>query len=244
MSEPYEYLASVYDGGWFAFSQYVSELVGSIEAERGRTFSRVCDAACGTGLFLYFLCRHYPGEAVSRRRLCGFDRSEEMLKRAMERLPEGEFARGDLRGEFPFTGPFDLISCVYDSLNYLTTPAEIRAFFEAALGRLSGDGMLLIDFNTLEMYEGRHGMVQPHLIGGRTFRETITVESGPPPLVTTTFTFPEGREIHRQRPWAVAEIEALLEETGFRIVDMMDVMDMDSTSNEPSGKVVVTTVPA
>lgn len=258
MAEPYELLASVYDGGWFEYSQYVASLVTEIELERERPFRRVCDAACGTGLLLRFLAgdeddseaSEEGGRTGAPRSLAGFDRSPAMLALARGRVPEARFEKGELAGVFPFSGPFDLITCVYDSLNYLLTEAEVLEFFRAVRGRLFPEGMLLIDFNTAGMYESRDGTEQPHLIGGVSFRETVAYDPGPPPLVTTTFVFSHGTEEHRQRPWESEEIEPLLREAGFQILDTFDVMDLDldldseeAEGGEPSGKVVCTAIP-
>ena len=251
---PYDLLASVYDGGWFEYSEYVASLVEELEAERARPFRRICDAACGTGLLLRHLGGgETEGEGEERersagggRKLSGFDCSPAMLARARERVPEAHLLEGDLAGAFPFSGPFDLITCVYDSINYLLESEQIRSFFRAARGRLFSDGLFLLDFNTALMYERRDGMEQPHLIGGEQFRETLAYDPGPPPLVTTTFTFPAGSEVHRQRPREVGEIEELLVETGFRVLDVFDVMDLDQGEEggeDPSGKVVCTAIP-
>jgi SAM-dependent methyltransferase len=236
LSPAYELLARVYDGGWFSYSEYVAELISEIEKESRRTFRSVCDAACGTGLLLYWLRQN-----GSDAKLAGFDLSPEMLARARERVPDARLREGDLR-EFPLHGPFDLVTCVYDSLNYLLDPRDAERFFRAARGRLRSDGLLLVDFNTSVMYGNRHGLVQPHLIGGIGFREEIAVDPGPPPIVTTTFTFPEGQEVHRQRIYEADEVEDLLRESGFLIVDTLDVMDAEDDT--ASGKVICTAVVA
>lgn len=250
MIAPYDLLAAYYDGGWFQYSEYIAALIEEIEEERTRPFTRICDAACGTGLLLRLLGGEQDEPVNARRLLAGFDLSPAMLVRARERVPEAHLAPGDLRGPFPFNGPFDLITCVYDSLNYLLETAEVTAFFRAALGRLFSDGMLLVDFNNHEMYENRDGTEQPHLIGGETFRESISLDPGPPPLVTTVFEFESGREIHKQRAYEVEEIEQLLKEAGFRVVDTFDVMDADEGFNAvdedtraASGKIVCTAIP-
>ncbi|TVR68829.1 MAG: class I SAM-dependent methyltransferase [Spirochaetaceae bacterium] len=249
VTRPYDLLASVYDGGWFEYSEYIASLVAELEEERERPFRRVCDAACGTGLLLRLLSGEESVPSPEGRRLAGFDCSAAMLARARERVPEALLAEGDLAGHFPFSGPFDLVTCVYDSLNYLLETERIREFFRAVRGRLFPEGLFLLDFNTALMYERRDGMEQPHLIGGRQFRETLSYEPGPPPLVTTTFIFADGTEVHRQRPREVDEIEELLGETGFRVLDTFDVMDLDQAydeeaeGDEPSGKVVCSAIP-
>lgn len=251
MSPPYELLASVYDGGWFEYSEYVAGLVEQIEAERERPFRKVCDAACGTGLLLRLLGGGTDSTNERSRTLAGFDISPAMLEHACERVPEARLECADMRTDFPFSGPFDLITCVYDSLNYLLEAAEVESFFRSCRGRLFGDGVLLIDFNSSLMYRDRDGLEQPRIIGGMQFRETLAFDPGPPPLVTSTFTFPAGREIHYQRAYEAEEIEELLRRCGFRVFDTFDVLDAGSYDNaedesgdaSPSGKIVCTAVP-
>lgn len=232
--QPYDILARYYDGGWFEYSEYIAGLIRELEVARGTPFRRVLDAACGTGLLLRFLAEDDSRE--TRRRLAGFDRSAAMLARAVERVPEGDLRPGDLRGPFPFHGPFDLITCVYDSLNYILDEQELLGFFRAARGCLARDGMLVVDLNDPSLYCDRHGAMQPRLIDGVAIREVLTWDPGPPPMGITTFTFPDGEEEHRQRAWTSDEVEGFLEETGLLLVDSLDVLE--EGTDLPSGKVV------
>jgi SAM-dependent methyltransferase len=136
---------------------------------------------------------------------------------------------------------FDLITCVYDSLNYLTTPDELTAFFRATREMIAPDGVLLVDLNARALYADRDGTSHPRLIDGIPVRETLEYTDGPPPNATTTFTFDEGVEVHHQRPWEPDEVEAILDETGWRQLDTLDVMDADE--DVASGKIVYLAVP-
>nr|MDA3948871.1 hypothetical protein [Spirochaeta sp.] len=72
-------------------------------------------------------------------------------------------------------------------------------------------------------------------------RQRLTYDPGPPPVAQTVFSFDEGTETHVQRPWDPEEIEQFLEETGWNVLDTLDVMDADT--DEPSGKIVYLAVP-
>jgi SAM-dependent methyltransferase len=236
---PYTLLARIYDGGWSEYSDYIYELVRQVERESRRTFHRICDVACGTGLLLQKLLND---EIV--RDLSGFDISPAMLEIAEERLPGVPLRQGDLVDGVPFSGPFDLITTVYDSLNYVMTADGLGSFFTRCRKVVSGDGLLLLDINTRELYQRRDGEIQPRLIDGLPFRQRLHFHPGSvgnPGEAVTVFSFPDGEELHRQRPWEVDETEDLLGTAGWRVLDALDVIDEDDQS--PSGKVVLLAVP-
>lgn len=175
---------------------------------------------------------------ASERQVCGYDRSRQMLTiaqtdPALARVP---LKVGDLLQEPPFHGPFDLVTCIHDSLNYLVTDEELVYFFGAVAARLSPDGIFLFDLNDQRLYRARDGLSQLHLIQGVPFRETFVLEEGPPLMGITTFSFPAGTEEHRQRGWEQDEVEALLTDAGLHLVDTMDTISLET--EEATGKVV------
>jgi SAM-dependent methyltransferase len=234
---PYQHLSTIYDGGWSDYSEYIHHLIREIERESRRTFGAVCDAACGTGLLMQLL----RNDEVDREVL-GYDRSPEMIALARERNGDDRVLQGDLRDPIPTAGPFDLITCVYDSLNYLIEPEEVGAFLAAARKQISRDGLLLVDFNSRELYQRRRGQRRPRLVGGVPFRETLFFDPGPPPRATTTFDFDDASETHIQRPWDPEEVEELMAATGWKEIDALDVVDEET--DEASGKIVYLAVPA
>ncbi|MFW5827860.1 MAG: class I SAM-dependent DNA methyltransferase [Alkalispirochaeta sp.] len=233
--DPYTILADYYDSAWYEYSEYMEQLILDLERESRRRFSRVCDAACGSGLLLQNL-------NDGTRSLTGYDRTARMIERARMRLPAGKLAVGDLRETPPFPGPFDLVTCVYDSLNYLLDAEDLHRFFRAARGIIASAGVLVVDLNDHTMYQDRDGTVQHRLIGGVGIRERLVYDPGPPPRALTTFEFPDGTEEHRQRPWETHEVEQILDMEGWQLLDTMDVVDDDD--DQPSGKVVYIAVPA
>lgn len=114
------------------------------------------DAACGTGRLLERV------DGVGMDYLGGMDRSTAMLDRARQRLrnrrPPIELFAGELEHDGP-ARPVDLLSCLYDSINYLLEPeALVRAL--ANLGsRLAPGGRLVFDIctraNSLRHFDGR-----------------------------------------------------------------------------------------
>src|SRR5919197_4520428 len=70
----------------------------------------VLEVACGTGSILKQLWTYYE--------VTGVDLSEEMLDRAAEKVPGVPLFRGDMR-KLNLGERFDVVLCVYDSINHL-----------------------------------------------------------------------------------------------------------------------------
>ncbi|HET7041788.1 MAG TPA: class I SAM-dependent methyltransferase, partial [Gemmatimonadales bacterium] len=99
------------------------------------------DLACGTGTAVLALAR--AGLAT-----IGLDRSRAMLAIARDKATRASvpchFVRADLRA-FAFARPFDLITCCYDSLNYLADPTDLRAAFAQTRAALAPGGLFVCD---------------------------------------------------------------------------------------------------
>ena len=98
------------------------------------------DLACGTGGFTRELLA--AGLDVT-----GLDGSAAMLSEARRRVPGVEFMAGDLR-DFELGRRFDLVTCVFDSLNNLLTPAELAQALARCRAHLAPGGLLAFDVNT------------------------------------------------------------------------------------------------
>ena len=93
-------------------------------APRART---VLELGCGTGSILRQLWTHYE--------VTGVDLSEEMLERAAKKTPGIPLFRADMR-TFDLGERFDVVLCVYDSINHLLRFDDWKAVFARA--RVSG----------------------------------------------------------------------------------------------------------
>src|SRR5215212_1527183 len=135
-AEAYERLAPYYDeltrehdyDGWTRHLEQQALRLGL----KGRT---LLDAACGTGKsFLPFLARGYEVTAC--------DISAEMVALAAAKAPEAELFVADIRalGE---VGEFDLVTCLDDSLNYLTGEGDIQAALASLGANLAPDGVVV-----------------------------------------------------------------------------------------------------
>lgn len=145
MSEQYSNLAAFYDilndsvdyDEWFDFINKICE-------KNVFSPSSVLDLACGTGqMALRF--------AKSGKETIAIDISAEMLTVA-RRMADAEkldilFLNQDM-AQFELYGTVDLIVCCLDSVNYLTSPADVATCFHNVHNYLEPGGYFIFDINS------------------------------------------------------------------------------------------------
>jgi SAM-dependent methyltransferase len=99
----------------------------------------VLELACGTGTVLKQLAKKYE--------VYGLDISSGMLKRAKAKVPKGKFSLQDMR-TFAFERTFDIIYCVFDSINHVVHFSDWKKVFSRACKHLAPGGVFIFDMNT------------------------------------------------------------------------------------------------
>ena len=141
----YENYAVVYDAaGQLAFSQrmipYLQRLLEHFPAP-GR---RLAEVACGTGTVAVAM-------AQAGYQVYGIDASAGMLERARAKAQAAgvqiEWSQQDMR-RMALPEPVHLVTCLYDSMNYMLTSEDLGAAFERAYAALTPGGLYLFDMNT------------------------------------------------------------------------------------------------
>ena len=97
------------------------------------------ELACGTGAILRILAKSYD--------VAGLDLSPQMLSLARKKLPHVRFYRKDMV-RFDLGKQFDVIICVFDSINHVLKFAGWQKVFRNAARHLEKDGLFLFDINT------------------------------------------------------------------------------------------------
>lgn len=122
---------------WFMY-------IRSVWEHFGHRPERVLDLACGTGNMAAEM-------AKAGYQLVGVDASPDMLEAARRKFAsqglQGEFVQGDMR-EFGLETPVDGAVCVFDSLNYLLEPEDLKAAFASISRSLRDGGLFVFDVNT------------------------------------------------------------------------------------------------
>jgi SAM-dependent methyltransferase len=104
------------------------------------------ELACGTGGILQVLTRSYE--------VAGLDASPRMLSIAHKKLPHVRFFRKDMV-RFDLRTKFDVIICVFDSINHVLRFADWKRIFRMAALHLEKEGLFLFDINTVAKLQRR-----------------------------------------------------------------------------------------
>lgn len=101
----------------------------------------VLELGCGTGSVLKHLAMHYQ--------VWGLDASSKMLSIAKKKVPSARLFRADMVN-FALAEKFDVICCVFDSINHVLSFAAWKQLFANVRGHLSPQGVFIFDINTLQ----------------------------------------------------------------------------------------------
>jgi SAM-dependent methyltransferase len=104
------------------------------------------ELACGTGALLKLLARFYT--------VVGLDVSPEMLSLARKKLPRASFFRQDMVS-FHLGRKFDVIICVFDSINHVLRFAGWEKVFRRVALHLHEEGLFVFDINTVAKLQRR-----------------------------------------------------------------------------------------
>jgi SAM-dependent methyltransferase len=132
------------------FARFYDEINGESESRSRKMLgfidrylpgaTSVLELGCGTGAVLAGLGSGFA--------LTGIDRSSEMLAVARRRCPAARFFEADMTS-FDLAERFDVVLCVFDTLNHVANFAGWTEVFERVNGHLSDGGLFLFDLNTL-----------------------------------------------------------------------------------------------
>lgn len=216
----YERLAQVYDIGWGRFAERYLSLLDQLLDECGINQARILDIACGTGVLAISLasCGHV---------VHGIDISSDMVALAKSKsanMPNVSFEVQDMT-RFSVSGEFDLVTCTFDSLNYILSIDGVKAVFVRVATSLKKSGLFVFDSNTSEHYINVGNGSQKKELGGQSIIQKWSYN----PVkkeATTIFEFADGsKEIHRQRPYDLSELSCILTESGLRVVRTLSWFD-------------------
>jgi len=210
------------DVAYDMWADYVEEIC----ERHGLEPRTVLDVACGTGSStIPFASRGY--------RTAGVDASQAMLDIAGAKAEatglDIEFDLQDMRELTPErlrAGPrFDLVICLYDSINYLTDPAHVDQALAGFYRALEPGGLAVFDVNSAkrlsQLTETCIFLEGP----GWAFIEQNDYDSSTSIWQITVTGFVEDRgglyrrfrEVHRERAYGEAEMREALGRAGFRV---------------------------
>ncbi len=142
----YDRFAWVYDRHWGSGERRLPALE-RLMLRHLASDARILDLCCGTG--------HGTQVLLQRGyRVDGLDGSEEMIRFARDKAPEGNFIIEDVR-TFKSPAMYDGVISLFDSLNHVMNLDELTLSFRNVHAALVGGGIFLFDLNMEQGYERR-----------------------------------------------------------------------------------------
>jgi SAM-dependent methyltransferase len=135
----YERFARFYDAAMDDPGPRAARVLDFIDRHRPGALT-LLELGCGTGSIL---SRLTPIPSLT-----GLDQSPEMLALAGGKVPRARLIEGDM-SSFSLGERFDVIICVFDSLNHLLTFAAWESMFAAVHDHLTEGGLFVLDVNTV-----------------------------------------------------------------------------------------------
>ncbi len=195
--------------------------VRRIVAHRRERVHKVLDLACGTGTLSELMERE--GYSV-----VGVDISEEMIAEARRKALEGSlrtryYAQDAASMSIP-GAQFDLCVCLFDSLNYITSPEQFASACCAVARHLRPGGLFLFDLNSI--YALQNGFFEQNNMTSDERLRYVWRSSYDPSsrLCTITMRFfergdngvdVEFRETHVQYGYSEEQVREMLSDAGF-----------------------------
>ncbi len=233
--EPYSMLARYYDDvmDHIEYRKWADYIL-KIARKHNRKVRNIIDFACGTGTLAFFLME--KGYDVT-----GVDGASGMIEeakrikvKAKEKL---KFYISDLR-EVPMVPKQDLGLCLYDSLNYLMEEEDVFDFFAAAKSTIQSKGTLIIDLSTIANSQSHFDgyEIEENVEGGYYKRKSYydTKEKIQHNLFDI---YPDGKDViyfehHRQRIWPVDLVTGIMEQSGFKLINIYHEMTLKPGSEK------------
>ena len=127
-------------GDRWAAAEQVMELIRAAKPDA----KKVLELGCGTGSILKCLQDAYE--------VSGLDISGKMLSVARKKVPRSKLLRQDMV-DFRIDGRFDVIFCVFDSINHVRRFSDWKKVFAAVRRHLLPGGCFIFDINTQRKLE-------------------------------------------------------------------------------------------
>ncbi|MGF1646452.1 MAG: class I SAM-dependent methyltransferase [Kineosporiaceae bacterium] len=113
-------------------SRHVTEHIRARHPEA----TTLLDVACGTGRHIEHLMAGFE--------IVGVDLDEQLLALARKRCPGVRFVCDDMRS-FWLGARFDVVTCLFSSIGYMLTVADLRAAVARMAGHLNPGGLLIVE---------------------------------------------------------------------------------------------------
>ncbi len=247
MSQIYQQFAEAYSRGSYPeFSKWVLTLLPSLLEKYSLPLSgRLLDLACGEGTFL-------EGMLLNNWQVTGLDQSAEMLRLAEMRLKQTgqpfHLIQDDMRN-LDFDNEFELVTCWFDSMNYLLELSDLERVFSRVFRALKVQGGFLFDMNTLYglfvrwqqqpvyISQDHEDLFEIHIPSCNYEKSEASLRIILFMREPQTHQWNRSEEVHTQKAYPMDTIQALLEKVGFQVLDRLGNLTDQSPAQPTSGRV-------
>jgi SAM-dependent methyltransferase len=239
----YKGFADLYAKGPYCFSEKLVQYLPKIFKKHCIRPVNIMDLCCGDGRFAILMAK--KGFAVT-----GVDGSPYMIKYAKERSRKArlkiDFSVQKMQ-DLTVQTRYDLVTCWYDSINYLLTKRQLDKMFRNVYRILKDGAFFIFDINTIYglkvnwpgtspcVVQNNNTQFEMHVCPG-TFKKNTAV------LNIIGFT-KKGRtwtrieEIHRERGYRLNTIRGSFKKTRFRELGCWESLKTMKRPRHDSGKV-------
>jgi SAM-dependent methyltransferase len=205
-----------------------SEEIARIRSYIGRhrpLATSLLELGCGTGAILSGLA---DSLAVT-----GLDRSPQMLAIAADRVPAARLVRADMTG-FRLAATFDVVICVFDTLNHLPAFDAWLALFDRVHEHLADGGLFIFDVNTTGRLRRLDG-APPYLdqFDGNLVLMTVKSDGEHLALWETRIFEPQRDDIYRLHHERIHELGVPLQQIRAGLAGRFDLLEQESLDQSP-----------
>jgi ubiquinone/menaquinone biosynthesis C-methylase UbiE len=134
----WEELAKYYDliYAWKPYKEESETIHQLIQKNKKSSGNELLEVACGTGSHIQYLKKNY--------KIVGTDLNPDMLKVAEKRFPKIQFKTVNMIS-FNLNKKFDVITCLFSSIGYVKTYANLKKTIQSFSKHLKPGGVLIIE---------------------------------------------------------------------------------------------------
>jgi SAM-dependent methyltransferase len=208
-------------GDYSEFSKRMAKMLSEILEYLDYQPENILDIACGDGTFAVDVA----GQGYS---VAGIDKSPEMIDIARDKAHKAgvsvDFYNYDMR-DFSLDREFDLITCWFDSVNYILQIEHLKKTFRCIYNALKDGGLFIFDINTihcLSVYiqekktyirQNTKDIFEVHSVDYDIEKNLATFSiTG---FKTSGEHYIRMDEVHKERGYTLKEIKDCLENSGF-----------------------------
>lgn len=239
----YSKLADIYDTVMGDVDyEFWADFIDAIMLEHHPNPRDVLELACGTGSVSIFL------DELESYNIIGTDKSPEMIQKARQKNKQMfcnvSFKVMDFL-DLTLQRRFDVAFCVFDSVNYITSPDEVLSFLQETQKVLKAGGLLIFDFttpkNSIQAIEYLHNEEGYTKNNYRYFRKSdydaanklhkneFTIQKLDSDQETVIQQF---NEIHHQRIYTLQEMLDIIDQTTYNIRAKYDGFNFEEADDQ------------